>query len=30
LNLAWVHRYSSFRDDVTQEKDLLQPKLIFA
>jgi hypothetical protein len=30
LNLAWIHRYSSLRDDVTQESNFLQSKLTLA
>jgi hypothetical protein len=30
LNLAWIHRYTSLRDDVSQESNLLHPKLTLA
>jgi hypothetical protein len=30
LNLTWIHRYISLGDDVTQESNLLHPKLILA
>jgi hypothetical protein len=30
LNLTWINRYSSLRDDMTCEGNLLQPKLTLA
>jgi hypothetical protein len=30
LNLAWINKYSSLRDDMTLEGDLLHPKLTLA
>jgi hypothetical protein len=27
FNLAWIHIYSSLRDDISQKSNLLQPKL---
>jgi hypothetical protein len=30
LNLAWIQRYSSLRDNMTQESNLIQPKLTLA
>jgi hypothetical protein len=30
LNLAWIHRYTALQDDVSQESNLLHPKLTFA